>query len=101
MGIIIAFLLRKKRAKAQTTDQATTPELEDQEETLAKRKWFLKGRWRSEVEAKADPQELDSKNIKFIPGPPVELEALEVRPAEQITDEDSHVRRSEDETTRR
>ncbi|KAF2633494.1 hypothetical protein BU25DRAFT_464622 [Macroventuria anomochaeta] len=51
LGVVIAFLLKNKRAELEAENQATTPELEDQDEILAKRKWFLKGRWRSEAEA--------------------------------------------------
>ncbi|KAF3043322.1 hypothetical protein E8E11_001814 [Didymella keratinophila] len=87
-GIFGSLLLKKKKANhADTqvqTENAPTPEMEDQVQSLAQRKWFLKGRWRSEVEAKAEPRELHSQTTKVIPGPPVELEAVEFGRAEDV-----------------
>lgn len=79
LACAIAFWCRRRRARnrsAQTHNaQGTVPEMEDQDEVLAKRKWFLAGRWRSEAEAKSDPLELDSKSVNVVAGPLVELDA--------------------------
>jgi hypothetical protein len=48
--------------------------MEDQDVTLPTHKWYLDGKWRSEAEAKNEPGELDSRNIRVVGGPPVELE---------------------------
>lgn len=51
--------------------------MEDQDATLAKRRWFLGGRWRSKAEVKNEPGELDSRGVWVFPGPLVELEATQ------------------------
>ncbi|KAH7399194.1 hypothetical protein DE146DRAFT_590604, partial [Phaeosphaeria sp. MPI-PUGE-AT-0046c] len=92
VGSVVAFLLavflvvyvslrRRRRTirnqnSLSNTSQANTAEMEDQDGTLATRKWYLGGRWRSEVEVKNDKQagELDSRSVRVIGGPPVEME---------------------------
>lgn len=82
LGAAVVWLLTKK--KKRTRDQALIPEgtsyeIEEQDHVFSKRKWFLKGRWWNEVEETVDPQELDSKTVHIVPGPPVELEASYLR----------------------
>lgn len=55
-------------------------------------KWFLEGRWRSEAEERIDLQELDSKTVKIVPGPPVELEASYLGRKEGIAGDIEHAR---------
>lgn len=49
-------------------------EMQDQDADLAERKRFIDGRWRSEVHAEHEIRELDSRGVRVVPGPPVELE---------------------------
>lgn len=77
---LIAFLiLRRRRKNSERTTQGsqdeTRPEMEDQDATLATKKWYLGGRWRSEVETpKNKPGELDSRSVRVVGGPPQELD---------------------------
>jgi hypothetical protein len=79
----ILFLHRRRSRKRSSANFSPTRhailEMEDQDAALATRKWYLGGRWRSEVECKPEPGELDSRNIRVVPGPPVELDAGERR----------------------
>lgn len=77
---IIVLYLRRRRKVAVNVHDANIPEMEDQDEHLRQRKWFSGGRWRSEVQAEAAQQELDSKTVHVVPGPPAELEASEPQP---------------------
>jgi hypothetical protein len=78
--LAILFLWLKSRRKRAVSPQEGTvvPEMEDQDGNLAKRKWFLGGKWRSEAHAEHTAQELDSKTVHVVPGPPAELEAHDV-----------------------
>jgi hypothetical protein len=40
-------------------------------------KRFLGGKWRSEVEGRSEPVEIDSRGVRVVGGPPVELAATE------------------------
>lgn len=74
------FLKKKKRGKVDDkVESPETAEMEDQDATLTKKKWFLEGKWRSEAEVRSDPQELDSKTVRVIDGPPLELDSSEIR----------------------
>jgi hypothetical protein len=79
----ILYIRKKRQQRAVTTTEpaapAETPEMADQDADLATRKWYLGGRWRNEAEAKNDPGELDSRAVRVVPGPPVELDAVERR----------------------
>ena len=76
LGAAIWFWRAKgRKSNLAENEEDEIPEMEDQDEALAKRKWYLGGRWRSEVETKSKPQELDSRTVTVIPGPPVELDA--------------------------
>jgi hypothetical protein len=78
-GLVIFWFLRRKRKLASTVETPDTviPEMEDQDHVHSQRKWFLGGRWRTEVEEQDMRKELDSKAVHVVPGPPVELEASE------------------------
>jgi hypothetical protein len=82
--VFATLIIRKRRQKraATTTDPAAiaeTPEMADQDNDLATRKWYLGGRWRNEAEAKNQLGELDSRAVRVVPGPPPELDAVERR----------------------
>jgi hypothetical protein len=89
IAIAIVFLWWRARRKRAVPTQENThvPEMEDQDGNLAKRKWFLGGSWRSEAHAERTAQELDSKTVHVVPGPPAELEAHE------YSQEASHLQR--------
>jgi hypothetical protein len=73
---IMLLWMRSRRKRAIPTQESTqVPEMEDQDGNLAKRKWFLGCRWRSEADAERTAQELDSKTVHVVPRPPAELEA--------------------------
>jgi hypothetical protein len=76
-GLIIFWCLKRRRKPAATTNALDTviPEMEDQDYSHSQRKWFFGGRWRNEVDAQAAQNELDSKTVHVVPGPPAELEA--------------------------
>jgi hypothetical protein len=77
ISILAFFLLRRRHTRNNTsasTSQPTTAEMEDQDAILSTRKWYLGGKWRSEAEAKNEPGELDSRNVRVVGGPPAELE---------------------------
>jgi hypothetical protein len=73
--VMLCMRARRKDAPAPRENGDTVPEMEDQDKTLAKRKWFLGGRWRSEAQSEGVRQELDSRAVHIVPGPPAELEA--------------------------
>ena len=85
LGAIVlwAYLWRRKKRNQvpQTTEieGTPTPEMADQDEELAGRKWYLGGRWRSEVRTEEPAGELDSTAVQIIPRLPVELDASNVR----------------------
>lgn len=86
LGALLFWLLlrRKRKGKQQEPQTAEiegkpTPEMEDQDQELATRRWFLRGRWRSEVRAQERPGELDSRTVNIVPGPPVEIDLAERR----------------------
>jgi hypothetical protein len=73
IGIVITLLCLRKRQRrsAEATDEhqgANTPEMEDQDATLGRRRWYVGGRWRSEAEVKNDAGELDSRAVHIVPG---------------------------------
>jgi hypothetical protein len=76
-GLLIFWCLRRRKALATEEQDAVMPEMEDQDHTHSERKWYFGGRWRSEVDAHATQNELDSKAVHVVPGPPAELEAHE------------------------
>ena len=84
----VLWYLRRHRKKTQTVDGTdNVAEMEDQDGTLAGRKWFLGGKWRSEASAIQRQQELDSKTVRVVPGPPVELDGTERQPGSEIRHE--------------
>jgi hypothetical protein len=84
IATIILFWLKSRRKVPHTpvAGADAVQEMEDQDKTFAKRKWFLGGRWRSEAQSEDVKHELDSKTVHIVPGPPAELEAHDVRPSE-------------------
>jgi hypothetical protein len=77
--IMVALCLRRRRKAVPVTRDPDIAEMEDQDRGLHERKWFFGGRWRSEVVAESTQNELDSKTVHVVPGPPAELEATEPR----------------------
>jgi hypothetical protein len=77
--VVISLFLRRKRRKITDSTPAgtTTHKMEDQDKTLAARKWFLFGRWRSEHAGEERRHELGSRTVNVVPGPPVEMDAGE------------------------
>lgn len=77
VGILLLYLRRKRRVAATMVARPETsiPEMEDQDKILTSRKWFLRGKWRSEHAGIEKIQELDSRSVNVMPGPPVELDA--------------------------
>ncbi|KAH6612510.1 hypothetical protein C7974DRAFT_79642 [Boeremia exigua] len=74
------WLCLKRRRKPQTSDpHASLPEMADQDGELARKKWWGAGKWRSEVASHAEPQELESKSVRVVPGPPAELDGAELQ----------------------
>jgi hypothetical protein len=75
---ISTFLILRRRKRRATVgpEQTSIPEMEDQDATNARRRWFFGGRWRNEAETRTVPtQELDSKTVHIVPGPPAELDS--------------------------
>jgi hypothetical protein len=62
------FLLRRRRYP----QPLTVPEVSGETSGF---KRFVGGKWRAEAEVKEKPIEIDSRNVRVIPGPPVELDA--------------------------
>jgi hypothetical protein len=91
IGIALLFVRRRRKRAVQSTQPATS-EMEDQDATLASRKWYLGGRWRNEAEVKTDPRELDSRAVHVVPGPPAELDSGERERDEQRTNTVERVR---------
>ncbi|KAF2832811.1 hypothetical protein CC86DRAFT_399476 [Ophiobolus disseminans] len=77
--ILLWLKLRRSNSTVVPVEGTDIPEMEDQDNNMAKRKWFVGGRWRSEAEAQFTPHELDSKGVHVVAGPPVELDATEAQ----------------------
>ena len=77
-GLLIFWCLRRRRKTAANDEpDVVIPEMEDQDYAHSQRKWYTGGRWRSEVDAPATQNELDSKPVHELHEPPAELEAHE------------------------
>jgi hypothetical protein len=76
-AILVFFLMNRRRNRKAKPNGRDVPEMEDQDATLAKKKWYLRGRWRSEIGTEVNPSELDSKTVNVVPGPPVEIDGTE------------------------
>jgi hypothetical protein len=75
IGVTIVLLYMRRSRRAETTAEGVgVAEMEDQDVHLGERKWFFGGRWRSEVNSVSVPNELDSKTVHVVPGPPAELD---------------------------
>ncbi|KAF1971226.1 hypothetical protein BU23DRAFT_184741 [Bimuria novae-zelandiae CBS 107.79] len=92
LGVLLFLYIRRRRNRKHTTVEERsgpeTAEMEDHDAVLAKKKWYLGGRWRNEAAAEGPPtQELDSKTVHVVPGPPAELDSREAGPASGCNDE--------------
>ena len=73
LGLAAAVVTRKiRRYRASMRSETLPPELPGE---TAGWKTFLGGRWRAEKEVVSEPQELESRSVVVVPGPPAELEA--------------------------
>ena len=81
-GVLLCLKRRRKMLAAAPAPEDSLPEMADQDGELARKKWWAGGKWRSEVDSRADPQELESKTVHVVPGPPAELDGAEVRRAD-------------------
>ena len=80
LGVAIVLLYMRKWRKAETTTEgAGVAEMEDQDRHQGERKWFFGGKWRSEASSVPTQNELDSKAVHVVPGPPAELEARQLQ----------------------
>jgi hypothetical protein len=83
LAILGAFIFLRKRRKATEHQEDNEisdigiPEIEDRDEVLSSKKWYLFGKWRNEMPTGSQRQELDPKGIHVVNQVPVELEALE------------------------
>jgi hypothetical protein len=83
LAVLGAFIILRKRRK--TTEHQEDheisdigiPELEDRDEVLSSKKWYLFGKWRNEMPSWSHRHELDPKGIHVVNQVPVELEASE------------------------
>lgn len=72
MTIVACIFWRRRNRKQPNTEHPDFPETEA-EQTLWKR--FFGGKWRAEMQAPVVAQEVDSRAVRIIPGPPAELDA--------------------------
>lgn len=84
LTIVIATVMLCLKKRRKVKNQAAPPgftiaEMGDQDEDHAKKKWWAGGKWRSEATAEAEKQELDSKTVHVVPGPPAELDGAELQ----------------------
>lgn len=71
-GLAIYCCLRKRKK----TEHPTVPEMSGHSSGF---KSMLRGNWRGEMDGGSQPVEIDSRKVLVIPGPPVELEAEQLR----------------------
>lgn len=76
---LLYFSKRKRRQTTPTRAGVDVAEMEDQDQALASKKWYLFGKWRNEHAGEERRHELDSKSVNVVPGPPVELPTNELR----------------------
>lgn len=83
LAVLGAFIFLRRRAKATEHQEdhdisdIGIPEMEDRDEVLSSKKWYLFGKWRNEMPTDRQRQELDPKGIHVVNQVPVELEASE------------------------
>lgn len=63
--------------------------MEDRDEVLSNKKWYLFGKWRNELPIESQRQELDPKGIHVVNQVPVELDTSE-QPQELQPDDAWH-----------
>jgi hypothetical protein len=71
------LLLRRGRKGRQQPEDDGIPEMEDRDEVLSSKKWYLFGRWRNEMPAENQRHELDPRTIHQVNEVPVELDSSE------------------------
>jgi hypothetical protein len=83
LAILGAFIILRKRRKSTEHQEDNgisdvgIPEMEDRDEVLSSKKWYLFGKWRNEMPTWSHRHELDPKGIHVVNQVPVELEASE------------------------
>jgi hypothetical protein len=79
IAIVIAILfIRKRRKNKDATRNPDVPEMGDQNNARAEGKSFFGGKWRNEAHDEGVQNELDSKTVHIVPGPPAELDSTVV-----------------------
>jgi hypothetical protein len=71
---LVILRIKRRRKHASTTQAPSITEMEDQDQNNTQRKWFFGGKWRNEVHAEPVQNELDSRHVHIVPGPPAELD---------------------------
>jgi hypothetical protein len=83
LAVLGAFIFWRKRIKATEHQEDNgisdigIPEMEDRDEVLSSKKWYLFGKWRNEMPTRSHRHELDPKGIHVVNQVPAELEASE------------------------
>lgn len=101
LAVLGAFVFWRKRRKATEHQEGNgiydtgIPEMEDRDEVLSSKKWYLFGKWRNEMPTGSQRQELDPKGIHVVNQVPVELKASE-NPQELEPNGDGGVQARED-----
>ncbi|KAJ4355527.1 uncharacterized protein N0V89_003544 [Didymosphaeria variabile] len=81
IGALVLYRRRKSRKANEPHESEPIPEMEDRDEVHSNKKWYLFGKWRNEMPAENQRQELDPKAVHVINQVPVELDTSE-RPQE-------------------
>jgi hypothetical protein len=75
---IIMFMFRRRRNHAVLQHPGGhVAEMEDRDEVLSSKKWYLFGKWRNEMAVENQLHELDSTAVDVVPGSLVEMDTLE------------------------
>jgi hypothetical protein len=83
LAVLGAFIFWRKRRKSTEHQEDNgipdigIPEMEDRDEVLSSKKWYLFGKWRNEMPSWSHRHELDPMGIHVVNQVPVELEASE------------------------
>ncbi|KAJ4295034.1 hypothetical protein N0V90_007042 [Kalmusia sp. IMI 367209] len=79
----LLLLRRKRKVRAMAErSEGGIPEMEDRDEVLSSKKWYLFGRWRNEMPAENQRLELDSRPVNMVSATPIELDTSEPRSRE-------------------
>jgi hypothetical protein len=75
---IIMFVLKRRHAHAETQrTEGHVAEMEDRDEVLSSKKWYLFSKWRNEIAVENQVHELNSRAVHKVPRPLVELDTSE------------------------